>query len=90
LMAVFILINAALLVLQRRRGEAKGFFEVPAFVPAGGLLVSLLLLAHARAAELILAGWLLAGIVVLYFIVRPRQVTADTFEEAAHDAETMP
>lgn len=87
LMAVFALINAALLVLQRRKSEPKGFFEIPAFVPAGGMLVSLLLLVHAKPAELTLAGWILVAIVGLYFLVRPKHVTEDTFAEAAHEAE---
>lgn len=87
LMACFVLINGALLVLQRRKSEPKGFFEIPAFVPAGGMLVSLVLLCHAKPAELMLAGYILVGIVALYFIVRPRHVTEDTYAEAAHEAE---
>ena len=90
LMAVFVLINAALLVLQRRPGEPKGSFEVPAAVPAGGLLISLLLLVHAKPAELLLAGGILGVIVVLYCLLRPRGVSEETFEEAAHDAEEVP
>jgi amino acid transporter len=39
LLTVFIVVNAALLVLQRRPGEAKGQFEVPSIVPIGGVLV---------------------------------------------------
>ncbi|MEN6641188.1 MAG: amino acid permease [Armatimonadia bacterium] len=85
LMAVFVVINAALLVLQRRRDEAKGFFEVPWIVPAGGLLVSLSLLLHAKAPELLLAGCILVVITGLYFVVRPRNVTEETFVEAEHD-----
>lgn len=87
LMSVFVLINLALLILQRRRGEAKGFFEVPAFVPAGGMLVSLALLIHARPPEVLLAACMVSVIVALYFVVRPRGVSEDTFAEAAHDAE---
>lgn len=87
LMSVFVLINAALLILQRRKDEPKGFFEVPAIVPAGGMLVSLALLIHAKPPELLLSAILLAVIVALYFIVRPRHVTEDTYAEAGHDAE---
>lgn len=89
LMSVFVIINAALLLLQRRKDEPKGFFEVPAFVPAGGILVSGALLVHAKPAELLLAGYILVGIVALYFIVRPRQVTEDTFADAAEQAEEV-
>jgi APA family basic amino acid/polyamine antiporter len=87
LMAVFVLINGALLVLQRRKTEARGFFEVPSFVPAGGLLVSLVLLVHAKPQELELAACILLAIIVLYFAMRPRGVTEETFAEAAHEAE---
>jgi amino acid transporter len=89
LMAVFVLINAALLILQRRRNEPKGFFEIPAFVPAGGMLVSLVLLCHAKPPELMLAGWILVAIVGLYCLVRPRHVTEDTFADAASEAEEV-
>lgn len=87
LLMVFIVINTALLVLQRRPGEPQGAFEVPRFVPAGGILVSGLLLAHAKPQELGVAAALLAAIVGLYLIMRPREVTEDTFVEAAEAAE---
>lgn len=86
LMAVFVIINGALLVLQRRKDEPRGFFEVPAFVPAGGLLVSGLLLGHAQPQEVRLAVGIALGIVALYLVLRPRGVTAETYAEAAEEA----
>lgn len=89
LMSVFVVINGALLVLKRKPNEPKGFFEVPPIVPAGGLVVSLALLAHAKRPEVLLALDILAAILLLYFLLRPRNVTAEVFAEAAHDAEEM-
>ena len=43
LLAVFTIINIALLILQRRSGEAKGAFEVPSIVPIGGAIICALL-----------------------------------------------
>jgi amino acid transporter len=39
LLVVFIAVNAALIVLKRKPGEARGQFEVPLFLPAVGALV---------------------------------------------------
>ncbi len=44
LLAVFVVVNGALLVLQRRKGERPGRFEVPRFVPALGVTVCLVLI----------------------------------------------
>lgn len=75
LLAVFTIINIALLVLQRRATEEKGAFEVPAFVPAGGAVICALLFCN----RLFTGDWkapalalgLLAGILVLYLVMRP-------------------
>lgn len=69
LLGVFVLVNASLLVLQRRAGEPRGF-EVSPLVPAGGIAVCGALLAHAKRAELWTAGILLAGILTLYLAMR--------------------
>jgi APA family basic amino acid/polyamine antiporter len=75
LLTVFCVVNAALVVLQRRPGEKKGKFEVPAFVPALGAVVCAVLIAVRvttgdwRAPAL--AGALLALTFVLYFFMRP-------------------
>ena len=73
LLSVFVIINAGLIVLQRRPGEPKGAFEVPWVVPAGGLLVCGALLLHAKRQELGLALAILDLILLLYlFLVRSR------------------
>lgn len=70
LLACFIVVNASLLVLQRRE-HPSGTFEVPAFVPALGALVCAALLTQAQAKEWLIAGTLLGIIVILYFALRP-------------------
>lgn len=75
LLTVFCIVNGALVVLQRRKGEPRGKFEVPAFVPALGALVCVVLIAvRVATGEIrapILAGILLAGTLALYLAVRP-------------------
>ncbi|MCC7204618.1 MAG: amino acid permease, partial [Phycisphaeraceae bacterium] len=87
LMTAFVVVNGSLFVLQRRVDEARGGFEVPWFVPVGGVLVcggliGNTLVAGARdaweagawgpVASPLIAGGLMAGILVLYAIQRPR------------------
>jgi APA family basic amino acid/polyamine antiporter len=75
LLTVFCVVNAALVVLQRRKSEPHGKFEVPAFVPALGAVVCLVLIAvRVSTGDIwapILAGALLAATLALYFIMRP-------------------
>ncbi|MBU8537222.1 APC family permease [Falsiroseomonas tokyonensis] len=85
LLAVFTVVNVALLVLQRRPGERKGGFEVPWPVPAAGALVCAALLLNRlgtgdwRAPAL--AGALLAAILLGYAVLRPK-VTEETLPAA--------
>lgn len=79
LLGCFVVMNAALLVLQFRKGEARGSFEVPSFVPVCGILVCLALIVArvsapgaGREAPLTALA-LVAGISALYFVVRPRK-----------------
>jgi APA family basic amino acid/polyamine antiporter len=81
LLFVFMIVNAALIVLQRRPGEAKGQFEVPAVVPAGGILVCAALLMNQPIEALLIAGGLLTGIAALYLVMRPRAITEETLAE---------
>ncbi|MBM3497581.1 MAG: amino acid permease [Armatimonadetes bacterium] len=74
LMSVFIVINAALIVLKRRPGEPPGHFEVPVAVPVGGIVVCGALLAHAGSREVLMALSLIGGIVLLYLMLRPTAV----------------
>jgi len=68
LLAVFTILNAALVMLKNRPGEPRGTFEVPVVIPIGGIVICILLLAHAQRQELTLAGGLLLLIVVLYAV----------------------
>jgi amino acid transporter len=82
LLAVFSLVNIALLVLKRRPGEPHGGFEVPAFVPALGAFVCLALLVNRVATgdwrAPALAGAVLVAIAALFMVVRPRDVLPAT------------
>jgi amino acid transporter len=86
LLAVFVSVNLALLMLQRREGEARGGFEVPAFVPAlgalicGALLVNRLLTGDWRAPALAAA---LLGVIWLIWFLRP--VSGPAPERALHE-----
>jgi len=81
LLTCFLIVNVALLVLQRRAGEEKGGFEVPAIVPAlgafvcAGLIASRLVSGDIRAP--LIAGAVLAVISVLFVLTRPRKAVAD-------------
>jgi basic amino acid/polyamine antiporter, APA family len=74
LLLVFTVVNGALFVLKRRRGEPLGRFEVPLFVPAAGAIVCLALIVVRvttgdwRAPAL--AGVLLLGCLALYALMR--------------------
>lgn len=85
LLAVFLVVNAALFVLQRRPGEPRGF-EVPRAVPLLGSVVCAALLSHAKKGELLVAGALLVVILVLYLIRRPGASVEETFSGASRDA----
>jgi APA family basic amino acid/polyamine antiporter len=74
LLVVFIAVNASLIVLKRRPGEASGRFEIPMLLPLAGMVVCAALLAirlvsaewHAPA----LAALLLSGSAGLYLALR--------------------
>jgi amino acid transporter len=83
LLVVFAIVNAALIVLKQRPGEPRGRFEVPTVVPALGIVICLTLVAvRVREALHRPGGWvapvtslgLIAAIMVLYAIMRPRGV----------------
>ncbi|MBX9702172.1 MAG: amino acid permease [Acetobacteraceae bacterium] len=85
LLAVFTGVNIALLILQRRPGEPRGGFEVPALVPALGALVCFALLANRVGGVLAggdwrapaVAGAVLLAILLLYVVIRPRAAAAE-------------
>jgi amino acid transporter len=83
LLNCFVLLNAALIVLQRRPGEPKGQFEVWTIVPVlgvlicGGLIVGRLVTAYVEktlTGDLLTTAIIFAGIVVMYWIVRPKAI----------------
>ncbi len=74
LLCVFVVVNASLVVLKRRPGEPCGAFEIPTLVPLGGIAVSGAMLWHADPVAWRIAAMLLAGIALLYLVMRPRQV----------------
>jgi amino acid transporter len=74
LLSVFMVMNGALFVLKRRKGEQRGRFEVPLSVPALGALVCLVLIVVRVASgdwgAPALAGALLLGAIALYALTR--------------------
>lgn len=86
LLAAFVVVNLALVVLKLRPGEARGSFEVPLAVPILGALVCAALIA-ARVTDPgadprapLLAGGVLAVLGGLYLLVRPRGAVAEALE----------
>jgi APA family basic amino acid/polyamine antiporter len=81
LLIVFVVVNLSLLVLQKRAGEPLARFEIPALVPACGVAISLALLtARVTSGDWVapaIAGLMLAGIVALYFVLRPKAVAGE-------------
>ena len=88
LLLVFTVVNGALFVLKRRKGEKKGLFEVPIIVPALGALVCLTLIVVRvstgdwRAPAI--AGALLLGALAIYALMR---ATAGSVAAAAAKAD---
>jgi len=74
LLGVFIVINAALVVLKLRPDEPRGQFEIPLVIPAAAIIACTALLAHAKADELKIAIAIGAGIAILYLAVRPQSI----------------
>lgn len=76
LLSVFVVVNAALVVLKLRPGEEKAGFEVPVVVPvAGGLTCLGLLTARLASGDMAapaIAGVLLLIAVGIYAVIRPR------------------
>ena len=77
LLGCFVVVNISLIVLKRRESVA-GSFEVPVIVPFTGALVCLAMLSQAGAPELRVAGTMLAGIALLFFLVRPKALPEDS------------
>lgn len=71
LLSVFVVVNMALVVLKLRKGEARGKFEVPLFVPILGSVICLALIVvrvqQGDVLATLISGGLLGLIVVLYY-----------------------
>lgn len=80
LLICFAVVNVSLVVLQRRKGEPKGRFEVPSIIPILGTIVCLTMLSFAKTSELLLAGGIFAVITILYFIKRPSAEAIKTLD----------
>ncbi|MEE1655543.1 APC family permease [Microvirga sp. CF3062] len=76
LLLVFALMNGALVLLKNRQGEPHGRFEIPAFLPILGCLVcACLVIVRVTTGDWrapALAGGMIAGILVLYALFRPK------------------
>ncbi|RYD30117.1 MAG: amino acid permease, partial [Verrucomicrobiaceae bacterium] len=85
LLSVFVIVNASLVILKLRKGEEKGGFEIPLFVPALGAVVCLVLIVTrihgavtgtdqaAHVAPLV-AGGIIATSLVMYAVLRPKEI----------------
>lgn len=87
LLSVFTIVNVSLVVLKIRRPEERGGFEVPIIIPALGAIVCAALVVvrfnQALASKdpkeftaLLIVMGIIAASLVLYFILKPRQVVA--------------
>ncbi len=94
LLNCFAVINGALIVLQRRPGEARGRFEVPTIIPGLGVLVCVGLIAGRLSTayregnltgDLLTTACMFAAILALYGIMRPKQVGEG--DEVMHDKQ---
>jgi amino acid transporter len=75
LLVVFAVVNGALYVLKRRPGEPKGSLELSPLIPLfGALSCAVLVIFRVASGDWkapAIAGALLAGIVAIYFLVKP-------------------
>lgn len=78
LLCCFVLVNIALVILKVR-DKSPAHFDVPVIVPVLGAAVCVAMLSQAKAPECITAGTILAGIVLLYLVVKP---SAEAIEAA--------
>lgn len=84
LLSCFVIVNIALIVLKRTE-KIDGAFEVHAIIPLLGALICMAMLSKARSAELITAGSILVGIVILFFVVRPQPQAIEHLDEIETD-----
>ena len=74
LLLVFMVVNGALFILKKRKGETPGRFEIPRFVPAlGAAVCGVLIVVRTATGDLeapLLAGALLLGALGVYALMR--------------------
>ena len=82
LLFTFAVVNAALFALKRRASEPPGRFEVPAWIPALGCLLCLVLIvvriASGDVRAPLIAGGLIAGILGLYWLLARQKEAPQT------------
>lgn len=84
LLCSFMVVNTSLIVLKLRPGEPPGGFEVPVVVPALGVLINAAMIvgkltsAEGGGRALAIAGAIMLGIAILYFAIRPTNVTEES------------
>jgi APA family basic amino acid/polyamine antiporter len=82
LLFTFAVVNAALFVLKRRPGEPPGRFEIPAWIPAlGCILCVVLIVVRVASGDIkapLIAGILVAGILVIYRMILPKTEAPQT------------
>lgn len=81
LLSCFTLVNIALVILQRRKSEPRGEFEIPSIIPILGAIICVAFILHAERPELTTAGIILAVIIALYFVMRPKEESIAKLED---------
>jgi amino acid transporter len=82
LLTVFVLLNGALVILKNREGEPQGKFEIPLILPIlGSLVCAGLVIVRVATGDWrapVLAGGMLAGILLLYALLRTQSRQAQS------------
>ena len=87
LLSVFVIVNSSLVILKLRKGEEKGGFEIPLFVPVLGALVCLVLIVtrvHGAVTATdgtahiapVVAGSIIAASLLMYCFLSPKSAVA--------------
>lgn len=82
LLLCFVMVNLSLLVIKKIEGKKEeGVFDVPNFVPVLGIITSISMLFFAKAPELKTAVVILAIILVIYFVQRPKASEVERMDQ---------
>jgi amino acid transporter len=92
LLISFIVVNSALIALKLRRDEPQGAFEVPLVIPVIGILINASLVVarlldpnYGLRAPAIAAA-IAAVATILYFVIRPTNITEESLAALEHEA----